>query len=360
MAPSRNQLLVNEAISANAIQPWNYPFETIQLLPQVLNPCNLNSSSNPLTLTMVPPVTPTALRAPIAPQTAIRAPPVSLSSLKPTDDPIPASSIPEKVPVSSESSSPSKPASTIASSTTGTSTSVTQSIDSRSTQQSESARSRRLTYKVHWDKNGDLDLSKYSYITQCVPVPKVANPELTCSSCEVTCNSKKQLEQHLNSEAHKNKLQGLPVPPSTKQKQKKPPVAQFFCNFCCKSLNSLVQLEQHLHHAHPIPSHPNERIPNGVHRVRSRIAGQMAHQVLPYPPPAPHMTAYQPLTTLPQLVQQPQIQLIGPPSIQLPQQQLVPYPSVQYPGMVQMVPLVIRHVPSSLPSYVSTDQSNHS
>ena len=69
-----------------------------------------------------------------------------------------------------------------------------------------------------------------------------------CKECDVWVNSETQMKQHLGSLRHKNTIAGIPVPPRPDKVEPVKPRSnhQYKCELCNVTLNSEVQLLQHL------------------------------------------------------------------------------------------------------------------
>ena len=69
-----------------------------------------------------------------------------------------------------------------------------------------------------------------------------------CKDCDVWVNSDTQMKQHLGSLRHKNTIAGIPVPPRPDKVEPAKPRSnhQYKCELCNVTLNSEVQLLQHL------------------------------------------------------------------------------------------------------------------
>ena len=69
-----------------------------------------------------------------------------------------------------------------------------------------------------------------------------------CKDCDVWVNSDTQMKQHLGSLRHKNTIAGIPVPPRPDKVEPTKPRSnhQYKCELCNVTLNSEVQLLQHL------------------------------------------------------------------------------------------------------------------
>ena len=86
------------------------------------------------------------------------------------------------------------------------------------------------------------------YVKRVVRAVKPLDESLHCKDCDVWVNSDTQMKQHLGSLRHKNTIAGIPVPPRPDKVEPVKPRSshQYKCELCNVTLNSEVQLLQHL------------------------------------------------------------------------------------------------------------------
>jgi len=86
------------------------------------------------------------------------------------------------------------------------------------------------------------------YVKRVVRTIKPLDESLHCKECDVWVNSDTQMKQHLGSLRHKNTIAGVPVPPRPDKIEPVKPRSnhQYKCELCHVTLNSEVQLLQHL------------------------------------------------------------------------------------------------------------------
>ena len=86
------------------------------------------------------------------------------------------------------------------------------------------------------------------YVKRVVRAVKPLDESLHCKVCDVWVNSETQMKQHLGSLRHKNTIAGIPVPPRPDKVEPVKPRSshQYKCELCNVTLNSEVQLLQHL------------------------------------------------------------------------------------------------------------------
>ena len=110
---------------------------------------------------------------------------------------------------------------------------------------------------------------------------------LHCKICDVWVNSDTQMKQHLGSLRHKNTIAGIPVPPRPDKIEPVRPRSshQYKCELCNVTLNSEVQLLQHLrsqrHKATLEGKPPKPRwVPYERFREQQRVQAKLVSQKL--------------------------------------------------------------------------------
>jgi len=158
------------------------------------------------------------------------------------------------------------------------------------------------------------------YVKRVVRTVKPLDENMHCKDCDVWVNSDTQMKQHLGSLRHKNTIAGIPVPPRPDKIEPQKPRSnhQYKCELCNVTLNSEVQLLQHLrsqrHKATLEGKPPKPRwVPYERFREQQRLQAKLKIQAAAYA-----NAAYQPVI-FPQMA----------PMAQLPQLQGVP-PGMQF------------------------------
>lgn len=158
------------------------------------------------------------------------------------------------------------------------------------------------------------------FVKRVVRTVKPLDENMHCKDCDVWVNSDTQMKQHLGSLRHKNTIAGIPVPPRPDKVEPAKPRSnhQYKCELCNVTLNSEVQLLQHLrsqrHKATLEGKPPKPRwVPYERFREQQRLQAKLKIQAASYA-----NAAYQPFI-IPQMA----------PMAQLPQLQGVP-PGMQF------------------------------
>lgn len=158
------------------------------------------------------------------------------------------------------------------------------------------------------------------YVKRVVRTVKPLDENMHCKDCDVWVNSDTQMKQHLGSLRHKNTIAGIPVPPRPDKVEPTKPRSnhQYKCELCNVTLNSEVQLLQHLrsqrHKATLEGKPPKPRwVPYERFREQQRLQAKLKIQAAAYA-----NAAYQPVM-IPQMA----------PMAQLPQLQGIP-PGMQF------------------------------
>lgn len=133
------------------------------------------------------------------------------------------------------------------------------------------------------------------YVKRVVRTIKPLDESLHCKECDVWVNSDTQMKQHLGSLRHKNTIAGVPVPPRPDKIEPVKPRSnhQYKCELCHVTLNSEVQLLQHLrsqrHKATLEGKPPKPRwVPYERFREQQRIQAKIKLQ-------SAYAAAYQPI-----------------------------------------------------------------
>ncbi|CAG5094803.1 Oidioi.mRNA.OKI2018_I69.XSR.g13878.t2.cds [Oikopleura dioica] len=133
------------------------------------------------------------------------------------------------------------------------------------------------------------------YVKRVVRTIKPLDESLHCKDCDVWVNSDTQMKQHLGSLRHKNTIAGIPVPPRPDKIEPVKPRSnhQYKCELCHVTLNSEVQLLQHLrsqrHKATLEGKPPKPRwVPYERFREQQRIQAKLKLQ-------SAYAAAYQPI-----------------------------------------------------------------
>lgn len=162
------------------------------------------------------------------------------------------------------------------------------------------------------------------YVKRVVRAVKPLDENMHCKDCDVWVNSDTQMKQHLGSLRHKNTIAGIPVPPRPDKVEPIKPRSnhQYKCELCNVTLNSEVQLLQHLrsqrHKATLEGKPPKPRwVPYERFREQQRIQAKLKIQAAAYA-----NAAYQPVI-IPQINQMTQMtqmpQMTGVPGMQFVQ-----------------------------------------
>lgn len=153
------------------------------------------------------------------------------------------------------------------------------------------------------------------YVKRVVRAVKPLDENMHCKECDVWVNSDTQMKQHLGSLRHKNTIAGIPVPPRPDKIEPIKPRSnhQYKCELCNVTLNSEVQLLQHLrsqrHKATLEGKPPKPRwVPYERFREQQRIQAKLKIQAHAYANPS-----YQPVffPQMTQMAQMPQMTAAG-------------------------------------------------
>lgn len=125
------------------------------------------------------------------------------------------------------------------------------------------------------------------YVKRVMRAIKPLDECLHCKICDVWVNSDTQMKQHLGSLRHKNTIAGIPVPPRPDKIEPVRPRSshQYKCELCNVTLNSEVQLLQHLrsqrHKATLEGKPPKPRwVPYERFREQQRVQAKLVSQKL--------------------------------------------------------------------------------
>lgn len=153
------------------------------------------------------------------------------------------------------------------------------------------------------------------YVKRVVRAVKPLDENMHCKECDVWVNSETQMKQHLGSLRHKNTIAGIPVPPRPDKVEPVKPRSnhQYKCELCNVTLNSEVQLLQHLrsqrHKATLEGKPPKPRwVPYERFREQQRIQAKLKIQAAAYA-----NASYQPVIfpQMTQMAQMPQMTAAG-------------------------------------------------
>jgi len=153
------------------------------------------------------------------------------------------------------------------------------------------------------------------YVKRVVRAVKPLDENMHCKECDVWVNSETQMKQHLGSLRHKNTIAGIPVPPRPDKIEPVKPRSnhQYKCELCNVTLNSEVQLLQHLrsqrHKATLEGKPPKPRwVPYERFREQQRIQAKLKIQAAAYA-----NASYQPVIfpQMTQMAQMPQMTATG-------------------------------------------------